>query len=186
MRTSWNAVVLAMGLGACSSLNPIDRTPSVNGLGGVGGSSSGAGGSAGSGGATAVSSGLPCEIRAILVSYCDSCHGAAPVGGAPRSLVTYDDLTRPDLTRNDRRMDLYAGLGVITFDGPQGHGFFKGGHDGQTANTMVCVEARQRCVVILSNDVRAEAMFPGIVRNILGETGAPWAWEYGPQPWTRP
>ena len=47
----------------------------------------------------------------------------------------------PDLPLNDQRKDLYAGLGVIVFDGPQGHGFYKGGHDGQTANTMVCVEA---------------------------------------------
>ena len=29
-----------------------------------------------------------------------------------------------------QRKGLYAGLGVIAFDGPQGHGFFKGGHDG--------------------------------------------------------
>ena len=41
-----------------------------------------------------------------------------------------------------QRKDLYAGLGVIVFDGPQGRGFFKGGHDGQTANTMVCIETR--------------------------------------------
>jgi CubicO group peptidase (beta-lactamase class C family) len=85
----------------------------------------------------------------------------------------------PDLRRNEQRKDLYAGLGVIVFDGPQGHGFYKGGHDGQTANTMVCVEARQRCVVILSNDVRSEAGFPDLVRSILGDTGVPYDWEYG-------
>ena len=43
----------------------------------------------------------------------------------------------------------------------------------------VCLEARRRCVVILSNDVRAEAAFTALVRSILGETGLPWAWEYG-------
>ena len=85
----------------------------------------------------------------------------------------------PDLPQNDQRMDLYAGLGVIAFDGPQGHGFFKGGHDGQTANTMVCIEARQRCVVILSNDVRSESGFAELVRFILGDTGVPYDWEYG-------
>jgi len=63
----------------------------------------------------------------------------------------------PDLPLNQQRKDLAAGLGVVVFDGPQGHGFFKGGHDGQTANTMVCLETSQRCVVFLSNDVRAEA-----------------------------
>jgi CubicO group peptidase (beta-lactamase class C family) len=85
----------------------------------------------------------------------------------------------PNLPVNDQRKDLYAGLGVIVFDGPQGHGFYKGGHDGQTANTMVCVEARQRCVAILSNDVRAEAGFADLVRFILGDTGVPYDWEYG-------
>jgi CubicO group peptidase (beta-lactamase class C family) len=85
----------------------------------------------------------------------------------------------PDLPVRDQRKDLYAGLGVIVFDGPQGHGFYKGGHDGQTANTMVCVEAGQRCVVILSNDVRSEAGFADLVRFILGDTGVPYEWEYG-------
>jgi hypothetical protein len=84
-----------------------------------------------------------------------------------------------DLPVSEQRKDLYAGLGVVVFDGPQGHGFYKGGHDGQTANTMVCVEASQRCVVILSNDVRAEAGFAELVKFILGDTGVPYEWEYG-------
>jgi CubicO group peptidase (beta-lactamase class C family) len=74
---------------------------------------------------------------------------------------------------------LAAGLGVIAFNGPQGPGFFKGGHNDTTGNTWVCLEARQRCVVILANDVRAEAAFPALVASILGDTGLPWAWEYG-------
>jgi CubicO group peptidase (beta-lactamase class C family) len=72
-----------------------------------------------------------------------------------------------------------AALGVIAFNGPQGAGFFKGGHNDSTGNTWVCVEAGKRCVVILANDVRAEAAFPAIVKSIIGETGVPWAWEYG-------
>jgi CubicO group peptidase (beta-lactamase class C family) len=70
----------------------------------------------------------------------------------------------PDLPVSEQRKDLYAGLGVVVFDGPQGHGFYKGGHDDQTANTVVCIEAGQRCVVILSNDVRFEAGFSDLVR----------------------
>jgi CubicO group peptidase (beta-lactamase class C family) len=88
-------------------------------------------------------------------------------------------LFQPDLPVREQRKNLYAGLGVVVFDGPQGHGFFKGGHDGQTANTMVCVEASQRCVLILSNDVQSEAGFPKLVRFILGDTGVPYDWEYG-------
>jgi CubicO group peptidase (beta-lactamase class C family) len=75
--------------------------------------------------------------------------------------------------------ELGAGLGVIAFHGPQGPGFFKGGHNDFTGNTWVCLEAGRRCVVILANDVRAEAAFPALVASILGETGLPWAWEYG-------
>jgi len=85
----------------------------------------------------------------------------------------------PDAPVGAQRKDLYAGLGVVTFDGPQGHAFYKGGHDGQTANTMVCIEATQRCVVILSNDVRSEAGFADLVRFILGDIGVPYDWEYG-------
>jgi CubicO group peptidase (beta-lactamase class C family) len=88
-------------------------------------------------------------------------------------------LFQPDVPAREQRKDLYAGLGVVVFDGPQGHGFYKGGHDGQTANTMVCIESGQRCVVILSNDVRSEAGFADIVRFILGDTGVPFDWEYG-------
>ena len=85
----------------------------------------------------------------------------------------------PDVPPAEQRKDLYAGLGVILFDGPQGHGFYKGGHDGQTANTMICIENSQRCVLILSNDVRSEAGFAELVRFILGDTGVPYDWEYG-------
>ena len=88
-------------------------------------------------------------------------------------------LFQPDLPVSEQRKDLYAGLGVVVFDGPQGHGFYKGGHDGQTANTMVCVERNQRCVLILSNDVRSEARFADLVHFILGDTGVPYDWEYG-------
>jgi CubicO group peptidase (beta-lactamase class C family) len=88
-------------------------------------------------------------------------------------------LFAPDLPVRQQRKDLYAGLGLVVFDGPQGHGFFKGGHDGSTANTMVCVEKSERCVVILSNDVRAEAGFAELVQFLLGDTGVPYDWEYG-------
>ena len=85
----------------------------------------------------------------------------------------------PDLPPDRQRKDLYAGLGVVVFDGPQGHGFYKGGHDSATANTMVCIEQGQRCAVILSNDVRAEAGFAELVTFLLGDTGVPYDWEYG-------
>jgi CubicO group peptidase (beta-lactamase class C family) len=86
---------------------------------------------------------------------------------------------QPEVPASQRHQGLSAGLGVVTFDGPQGPGFFKGGHNDTTGNMLVCVKKGARCAVILSNDVRAEAAFPDIVAVVLGETGMPWTWEYG-------
>jgi CubicO group peptidase (beta-lactamase class C family) len=85
----------------------------------------------------------------------------------------------PALPIARRHKNLAAGLGVISFDGPQGPGFMKGGHNDSTGNMMVCVQRGQRCMVILANDVRAEPAFPALVKFVLGETGAPFRWEYG-------
>jgi CubicO group peptidase (beta-lactamase class C family) len=84
-----------------------------------------------------------------------------------------------ELPPAQRRKDLAAGLGVVVFDGLQGPGFYKGGHNDSTGNTLVCVQQRSRCVVILGNDVRAERAFPRLVAFALGEIGVPWTWEYG-------
>lgn len=86
---------------------------------------------------------------------------------------------QPEAPTTERVVGLAAGLSVITFNGPQGPGFFKGGHNDSTANMWVCLKRSARCVIILSNDVRAEREFPTLVRAALGETGMPWGWEYG-------
>lgn len=85
----------------------------------------------------------------------------------------------PELPPDTQDDSLAAGLGVVTFRGREGPGFYKGGHDAQTANTLVCLTSLQRCVVILANDVRAEAGFADLVIAILGQTGVPYDWEYG-------
>jgi CubicO group peptidase (beta-lactamase class C family) len=111
-------------------------------------------------------------------------HGLSPRARADFAAGTLPITTRqqfptllPDAPPSDRPAAA-AGLGVVTFEGPQGRGWYKGGHDDITANTLVCLERRQRCVVILSNDVRAERAFPMLVRAALGETGVPYRWEY--------
>jgi CubicO group peptidase (beta-lactamase class C family) len=75
---------------------------------------------------------------------------------------------------------LAAGLGVVTFRSGSGTGWFKGGHNETTGNMVICLEQGRRCVVMLANDVRAERIYPAIARLVLGETGMPWTWEYGP------
>lgn len=89
---------------------------------------------------------------------------------------------QPEVPPAQRHAGLAAGLGGIVFDGPQGRGFYKGGHNDSTGNTWVCIERTKDCVVVLANDVRAEPAFPRIVARLLGDTGVPWAWEYGDLP----
>jgi len=73
---------------------------------------------------------------------------------------------------------LAAGLGLVTFEDRSGPAFFKSGHDDWTGNMAICLEAGQRCVIMLSNDVRAEKLFPEIARLALGQTDMPWSWNY--------
>lgn len=76
-------------------------------------------------------------------------------------------------------IQLSAGLGLVTFQDSRGTMWFKGGHNEWTGNMVICVERRQRCLVLLSNDVRAERIYPSLTQAILGATTMPWKWEYG-------
>jgi CubicO group peptidase (beta-lactamase class C family) len=80
--------------------------------------------------------------------------------------------------RYHREAGLSAGVGVVLFDGPQGRGFVKGGHNEKTDNMMQCLIAQARCVILLSNAARGDLIFPQIFEAALGDTGMPWAWEY--------
>lgn len=119
---------------------------------------------------------------------------AALVSGTGLSKAARAELLRPGLAIRSRSQfptldgdapaaeqpaGVASSVGLITFTGPQGAAFFRGGHNESTGNTLVCLEKGERCVLIMSNDVRAEAAFPMIVRDILGETGAPWGWIFG-------
>lgn len=100
-------------------------------------------------------------------------------GSLPITTRSQFPTLQPEVPEAERVPGLAAAIGVLRFDGPQGQGFMKGGHNDSTGNVMVCVHTGRRCVVILANDVRAEAAFPELVRFLIGETGAPWEWEYG-------
>lgn len=97
----------------------------------------------------------------------------------PITTATQFPTLQAELPPARRHPALSAALGAIRFSGSQGAGFFKGGHNDTTGNMLVCLEQGRRCVILLANDVRAEALFPGIVKHVLGETGLPWTWEYG-------
>ncbi|USQ97534.1 serine hydrolase domain-containing protein [Caulobacter sp. RL271] len=81
---------------------------------------------------------------------------------------------------DNRKIGLAAGIGVVVFDGPQGHVFYKGGHNDITDNVLICVEKGRRCVVLLSNSGVGRRIFPPLVNAALGDVGMPWSWEYNP------
>lgn len=80
----------------------------------------------------------------------------------------------------NRNIKLSSGLGSILFEGPYGKTFYKGGHDDWTANLAICVEGKRHCLLLLSNSVRAEIIYPALANSLLGDTGLPWPWEYNP------
>ena len=89
----------------------------------------------------------------------------------------------PETNAANASIGLLAGLGLVTFQDPAGEMWFKGGHNDWTGNMVVCLESRKRCLVLLSNDVRAERIYPDLTRAVLGQTTMPWAWEYD---WLKP
>jgi len=92
---------------------------------------------------------------------------------SPSQFPTFLEATSPAM----KAIDLSAGLGVITFQGPFGRAFFKGGHDDTTANQAICVEKGRRCLLFLSNDVRAESLYQRLTEATLSDPGMPWSWE---------
>jgi CubicO group peptidase (beta-lactamase class C family) len=91
----------------------------------------------------------------------------------PSQFPTLREATAPAM----QAIKLSAGLGVVTFEGPFGRAFFKGGHDDGTGNQAICVEKTRRCVLFLSNDVRAESLYQRLTEATLGDPGMPWSWE---------
>ena len=91
----------------------------------------------------------------------------------PSQFPTLSQATSPAM----KALELSAGLGVVTFEGPFGRAFFKGGHNDTTGNQAICVERVRRCVLFLSNDVRAESLYQRLTEATLGDPGMPWSWE---------
>jgi CubicO group peptidase (beta-lactamase class C family) len=73
---------------------------------------------------------------------------------------------------------LSAGLGVVSFQDRSGLAWFRAGHDDFSGNLVLCLEEDSRCVVFMSNDVRAERLYPELTRLALGQVDMPWTWVY--------
>ena len=107
-----------------------------------------------------------------------------------RSTVSIDSTAQfPTLleARTDqwKAIKLGYGVGWGVFETRFGHAFFKEGHDDGTGNYALCVAARRDCILLLSNDNRAEGIFVALVDRLLGPVGLPWAWE-NYRPFDRP
>lgn len=90
-------------------------------------------------------------------------------------------------TLSDARTDQWRAIGLGyavgwgVFETPYGLAFFKEGHDDGTANYAVCVAEKRDCILLMSNSVRAEAVFVSLVHKLLGDLPIPAEWEgYGP------
>lgn len=83
----------------------------------------------------------------------------------------------PGKTDRWKSIGLGYGLGWGVFETPQGHAFFKEGHDEGTANYALCIEPTRNCVLLLSNSTRAELIFATLVDELLGPVNLPAEWE---------
>jgi hypothetical protein len=83
----WGTLTLAAACGGVSSVTPSGGETSTDQVGEPGGGNSTGTGSAGEG--------LPCDVAAVLLAHCASCHGNPPVGNAPTALLSYADLVAP-------------------------------------------------------------------------------------------
>lgn len=74
-------------------------------------------GSDGVGGHVSKSSGLPCEVAAVIDGHCSSCHSDPPTAGAPTPLLTPEDLEAPSITDPTKTM---AEISVVRMGQPTG------------------------------------------------------------------
>jgi len=78
----------------------------------------------------------------------------------------------------DTAIGLSAGLGCVLFRGSFGPVFYKGGHNEWTDNLALGLPAKKRGLLLMSNSILAETIYPALVKFLWGETGMPWSWEY--------
>lgn len=94
-----------------------------------------------------------------------------------RSAHQFPTLWRDEDPRAEA-IGLSAGLGVVTFQAGDTLGWFKGGHNDWTGNFALCRERDQRCLIMMSNSVRAELIYPQLVEFVFPHTALPMWWEY--------
>ena len=97
---------------------------------------------------------------------------------AIRSAHQFPTLETAENPAADARIGLSAGLGCVLFRGPFGPVFYKGGHNEWTDNIALGIPAKKRGLLLMSNSILAETIYPALVKFLWGEIGLPWSWEY--------
>jgi len=97
---------------------------------------------------------------------------------AIRSAHQFPTLETSENPAADARIGFSAGLGCVLFRGPFGPVFYKGGHNEWTDNIALGIPAKKRGLLLMSNSILAETIYPALVKFLWGEIGLPWSWEY--------
>ena len=85
---------------------------------------------------------------------------------------------RPETTTRDDAIKLSYGLGWGLFWTPHGKAYFKEGHDDGWANYSVTFDDSRTAIVIVSNSLNAEGIFPGLLAELIGDRWTPSVWEH--------
>ena len=83
---------------------------------------------------------------------------------AIRSAHQFPTLEQAENSETDARIGLSAGLGCVLFRGPFGPVFYKGGHNEWTDNIALGIPAKKRGLLLLSNSILAETIYPALVK----------------------
>jgi CubicO group peptidase (beta-lactamase class C family) len=97
---------------------------------------------------------------------------------AIRSAHQFPTLEPAENPAADARIGLSAGLGCVLFRGPFGPVFYKCGHNEWTDNIALGIPATKRGLLLMSNSILAETIYPALVKFLWGQIGLPWSWEY--------
>jgi hypothetical protein len=71
----------------------------------------------GAGGRVSKSTGLPCDVAAVIDNHCSGCHSDPPTAGAPTPLLTPEELMAPSVTEPTKNM---AEVSVERMQAPMG------------------------------------------------------------------
>jgi hypothetical protein len=96
-----------------------------------------------SSGAAPIDDGLPCDVLQVLASNCQKCHSAAPMFGAPMSLVSYADLQKPSVSDPTLTVAQVAQKRINDQAAPMPPGGDMGADDRKALNDWLAAGAKQ-------------------------------------------